>query len=107
MSNTLLTCIVTCTLLTICRSLGVDKFIPFGRNEGDTIFFVNDDNTTSITIPLKFPFFNRLYSTIHVSSLKECDSTNPLSGFYTVQGGGGGGGLPPQSANYYREVPMH
>ena len=46
--------------------LTVEEFIPFGESNGDTVFFSNDDNTTSITVPLKFPFFGRLYSTIHV-----------------------------------------
>ena len=46
--------------------LTVEEFIPFGESNGDTVFFSNDDNTTSITIPLKCPFFSSLYSTIHV-----------------------------------------
>ena len=47
--------------------LDVDDFIPFGENSGDTIFFSSDDNTTSIAVPLRFPFFNQYYSTIHVN----------------------------------------
>jgi hypothetical protein len=49
-------------------SLPVEDFIPFGEDSGDTIFFSNDDNTTSITVPQKFPFFNRLYNTIHINN---------------------------------------
>ena len=57
--------------------LHVDDFIPFGEDSGDTIFFSSDDNTTSIAVPLRFPFFNRYYSTIHVSvfMVSECQRT--------------------------------
>jgi hypothetical protein len=59
---------VILAFLISCQGVSVDDFIPFGPSEGDTIFFVNDDNTTSITIPLKFPFYNRLYSTVHINN---------------------------------------
>ena len=50
-----------------CTALSVDKFIPFGNASEDTIFFSNDDNTTSISVPVRFPFYDRLFTTIHVS----------------------------------------
>ena len=49
-----------------CTALSVDKFIPFGTANGDTVFFSNDDNTTSVSVPVRFPFYDRLFTTIHV-----------------------------------------
>ena len=56
-----------CLLAVGCTALSVDKFIPFGTAQGDTIFFSNDDETTSIAVPVRFPFYDRLFTTIHVS----------------------------------------
>ena len=53
-----------------CSALSVDNFIPFGTANGDTIFFSNDDNTTSISVPVRFPFYDQLATTIHVRSYK-------------------------------------
>ena len=55
-----------CLLVVGCTALTVNKFIPFGTDKGDTIFFSNDDNTTSIAVPVRFPFHDRLFTTIHV-----------------------------------------
>ena len=55
-----------CLLAVCCSALSVDKFISFGTANGDTIFFSNDDDTTSIAVPLRFPFYDRLFTTIHV-----------------------------------------
>ena len=55
-----------CLLAVGCSALSVDQLIPFGTDEGDTIFFSNDDDTTSIAVPLRFPFYDRLCTTIHV-----------------------------------------
>ena len=49
-----------------CTALSVDDFILFGTANGDAIFFSNDDNTTSISVPVRFPFYDRLFTTIHV-----------------------------------------
>ena len=55
-----------CLVAVGCTAPTVDKFIPFGTDQGDTIFFSNDDNTTSIAVPVRFPFYDRLFTTIHV-----------------------------------------
>jgi len=60
-----------CLLAVGCSALSVDQLIPFGTDEGDTIFFSNDDDTTSIAVPLRFPFYDRLFTTIHV---RQCNS---------------------------------
>ena len=60
-----------CLLAVCCSALSVDQLSPFGTDKGDTTFFSNDDNTTSIAVPLRFPFYDRLFSTIHV---RQCNS---------------------------------
>ena len=59
-----------CLLIVGCSALSVDQLIPFGTAEGDTIF-PNDDNTISIAVPLRFPFYDELFTTIHV---RQCNS---------------------------------
>ena len=46
--------------------LRMDDFIPFGEDNGDSIFPANDDNVRSLTAPSRLPFSDRSYSSIHV-----------------------------------------
>lgn len=49
-------------------SLPLNLFYPFGSTEGDTSMEVVDDgSTSSIPLPVQFPFFGSNYSSIFVS----------------------------------------
>ena len=58
-----------CLLAVGCTALDVNSFIPFGTANGDTVFFSNDDATTNVTVPVRFPFYDRLFTIIYVSQI--------------------------------------
>lgn len=51
------------------RNLTPDDLIPFGPSEGDiTMPIEDDDSSLPINLPVDFPFFNRSFSTIYVTT---------------------------------------
>ena len=56
-----------CHISSSVGQLPKEELIEFGVDNGDEIFFSNDDNTTTVRIPVKFPFYDRLYQIVYVS----------------------------------------
>ena len=55
-------------------------FYPFGIGEGDSVLHPNDDQSSQlIPIGIDFPFFNKSFSSLYVSTLY----SNRLITFYT------------------------
>ena len=62
--------LLLCQIWTSTGQLSKSQLIPFGVGNGDTIFFANDDNTTNISMPVRFPFYDRLYQRVYVGNLQ-------------------------------------
>lgn len=48
-------------------TLTVQDFFPFGLEHNDTELTPGDDEVKSIPLPIEFPFFGEVYSTLGVS----------------------------------------
>ena len=54
-------------LFTVCYSIPLDQFFPFGDIVGDLVLAPNDDNSTDFQLNFGFTFYNETYQTIYVS----------------------------------------
>ena len=49
-------------------TLTIQDFYPFGPEHNDTQLTQGDDLVESVMLPIEFPFFGKMYSTLGVST---------------------------------------
>ena len=50
-----------------CLGVSLDLFFPFGYDYSDNKFFSNDDSSVTLVLNGRFVFYDRSYTTVHVS----------------------------------------